>query len=66
MDQNGSTRIAVRDHEAAEILGVSTSTLRAWRSQRRGPAFSRLGRRVVYSVAALHRFLEENSVSPGR
>lgn len=54
----------LRDHEAAEFLSISTATLRAWRSQGRGPAFSRLGRRVVYRSEALERFLFENAVEP--
>ncbi len=51
------TRIAVNDHEAAALLGVSPSTLRAWRRTGRGPDFARLGRRVVYPLTALEQFM---------
>jgi predicted site-specific integrase-resolvase len=62
MEESRRDRFAVRDHEAAELLGVSTSCLRAWRSQGRGPAFSRLGRRVVYPMEALKDFIRGNLV----
>jgi hypothetical protein len=43
--------------EVARLLGVTTGTLRAWRSRGRGPAFVRLGdqrqSRVRYPVAAV-------------
>jgi len=66
MEQANGSRATLRDHEAAELLSVSTSTLRSWRSQRRGPDYSRLGRRIVYTIESLQRFLRENTVEPGR
>lgn len=57
--------IGIREQEAAETLGVSTSALRAWRSQGRGPAFSRLGRRVIYPVSALEEYVRKNLVESG-
>lgn len=57
-----SSSLAAGDREAAALIGVSASTLRAWRSQGRGPAYARLGRRIVYPRAALERFLAENLV----
>lgn len=46
---------------AAPILGVSPHTLRAWMRERRVP-FHRCGRRIVFAVADLERFLADNRV----
>jgi hypothetical protein len=45
----------VREREAAENMGVSVATLRRWRTLRSksGPAFTRLGRMVMYSMTEL-------------
>lgn len=34
--------------EAAEYLGISPRTLERWRHQSMGPAYVRIGRRVMY------------------
>ena len=47
--------------EAAPILGVSPHTLRAWTRERRIP-FYRNGRRIVFAVPDLERFLADNRV----
>lgn len=47
--------------EAAPILGVSPHTLRAWTRERRIP-FYRNGRRIVFAVHDLERFLAGNRV----
>jgi predicted DNA-binding transcriptional regulator AlpA len=45
----------VREREAASYMGVSVATLRRWRTLRSnsGPAFTRLGRMVMYSMTEL-------------
>ena len=47
--------------EAAPILGVSPHTLRAWTRERRIP-FYRNGRRIVFAVPDLERFLSDNRI----
>ena len=47
--------------EAAPILGVSPHTLRAWTRERRIP-FYRNGRRIVFAVPDLERFLADNRI----
>ena len=47
--------------EAAPMLGVSPHTLRAWTRERR-IAFHRCGRRIVFAVSDLERFLAESRV----
>ncbi len=46
--------------EAASRLGLKVATLRAWRHQRRGPTFVRLGRAIRYLPADIDDFLDAN------
>lgn len=55
---------ALNEAQASRYLGLSVSTLRSWRSQRREIAFVRAGRRVLYARESLDRFLRENEVQP--
>lgn len=48
------------DDEAAAYLQASTSTLNFWRTQRRGPAFVKLGRNVRYRRCDLDRWIDAN------
>ena len=43
--------------EAARLLRVQPATLRQWRYLKRGPAYHRVGGRVVYSAADLAAFV---------
>ena len=47
--------------EAAPILGVSPHTLRAWTREKRVP-FYRNGRRIVFAITDLERFLADHRV----
>lgn len=50
--------IAVRDYDAAALLGVSQDTLRRWRLEGKGPAYARLSAHtVVYPVDELHAYV---------
>lgn len=50
--------LAVREYDAAAMLGVSISTLKTWRTEGTGPRYRRLSRRtVVYPVAELKSWL---------
>jgi predicted DNA-binding transcriptional regulator AlpA len=55
---------ALRDSEAAEMLGVSTRTLPQWRLRGQGPRFVKLGRAVRYLEADLAAYLDEQTVDP--
>jgi hypothetical protein len=48
---------------AADLLGLSTRTLQAWRSKRQGPAFVRAGRAIRYRRRDLISWVEANTVS---
>lgn len=46
--------------QAAEYLGLATSTLNKWRCYGDGPTFLKLGRSVRYRVSDLNDFLEQS------
>lgn len=56
---NGADKAGIK--ESAHFLGVSPHTLRAWTRERRIP-FHRCGRRIVFALADLERFLADNRV----
>lgn len=47
---------------AAEITGLSKFTLEQWRSEGKGPQFTRVGRAVRYAVADLAKFMAEGKI----
>ena len=50
----------IREHTAAEKLGVSVRTLQRWRVQGVGPRFLKLGRKLVaYTEADLTAYLAD-------
>lgn len=62
-------KLAVNEATAAEIMGVSAGTLRNWRSNRYGnigPAYAKVGKRVVYQLDELKAYLDRNTVPAGR
>jgi transcriptional regulator with XRE-family HTH domain len=61
-------KLVLREREAAEMLGVSVSSLRRWRLEKRGPTYVKLERCVGYLIVDLQEFLSKNTVcsSKGR
>jgi hypothetical protein len=53
--------VFVNEKRAAGMLGVSISSLRRWRRERRGPKFTHLERCVRYEVRSLEEFAAQNS-----
>lgn len=45
--------------ELAQELGVCVETLRRWADARRGPAFVRAGRKILYRRSSVLKWLEE-------
>jgi hypothetical protein len=43
----------------AVIAGVEVKTVKEWRAERRGPPFTRLGRRPLYRVEAFQEWLRD-------
>jgi hypothetical protein len=57
-------RMYVNDVEAAQLLSASPQTLRNWRFQGKGPAYSKRGRMVRYNVADLLDFMNSGRIDP--
>lgn len=55
---------SIDQKQAADYLGVSQSLLKKWRSEDRGPAYYRFGRRIVYLVRELDEFREAQRHEP--
>jgi len=58
------TESLLSEIHAAELLGVSSRTLQAWRSRNEGPPFVRMGRAVRYRRQDLLAWIEQNTVAP--
>jgi len=54
----------VNDVEAAKLLSASPQTLRNWRFLGKGPAYSKKGRMVRYSLKSLIGFMESGRITP--
>ena len=54
----------INESDAAELVGVSQRTLRAWREEGRGPVFVLVGRRLTFRIADLLRWLDERTHNP--
>ncbi len=52
----------IRTAQAAEMLGVSPSTLAKWRLNGEGPAFSKAGHHLFYSIAGINDWLASRLV----
>lgn len=48
------------EQEVAAIADVDERTLQKWRTQRCGPPFTKIGRRVFYLRDSLQRWLQAN------
>lgn len=55
-------RGALSSVDAADYVGLSPATLSTWRSRGKGPIYVKLGRSVVYRIADLDAFLEDNLI----
>lgn len=56
-------KLYMADDPALLVLGPY-STLAHWRSEGRGPAYVKLGRRVAYRGSALNVWIEAQTVEP--
>ncbi|RLB40402.1 MAG: DNA-binding protein [Deltaproteobacteria bacterium] len=50
------------ERTAAEMLRLSVQTLRNWRTQRRGPAYLKLGRAVRYRPEDLEDYIRARRI----
>lgn len=57
----------LKEHQVAEVLGVSRSSLQKWRCRGCGPPFCKLGAKCVrYPESGLHKWLEAGHGGRGR
>ncbi len=52
------------DVQAARYLGLAPQSLRNMRHYGKGPAYHKLGSRVVYKISDLERYLAERRIDP--
>lgn len=50
--------------EAAMLLRIKLSTIRAWRLQRKALTFRKIGGKVLVSRADINRLIEKSKVAP--
>lgn len=63
LKQNPRGYLSVED--AAAFLGLSKVQLDEWRCRNTGgPAFHKVGRRIVYAITDLHAFMAANRKEP--
>jgi hypothetical protein len=49
--------------DAARFLGLSPNTLTCWVTRKKGPPFFKPGKKALYKVADLQKFLDDHRVS---
>ncbi len=54
----------VNDKEASEITGLAVQTLRNYRMMRKGPAYSKVGSAIRYSVDDLKTYMTKHRIEP--
>lgn len=54
----------LNDVQAAAFLGLKAQTLRNMRHYGKGPAYFKLGRRVIYRVADLEKYMLARRIDP--
>jgi hypothetical protein len=60
----GVGRDVMNSEEAARFLGLHLHTLYNWKYLKRGPAWTKVGRRTVYLLEDLENFRRRNRVDP--
>ena len=61
---NSEKNNMLNETEAALFLGIARQTMANWRSQRRGPVYCKLSRRIVYRTSDLEDFVQSCRVDP--
>ena len=51
-------KLFITENEASEIASLKIQTLRNWRSQGRGPTYSKIGKLVRYPVEDFIKYLD--------
>jgi predicted DNA-binding transcriptional regulator AlpA len=56
----------LNERSAADALSLSPKTLQAWRKQKRGPAYVKMGRAIGYREADIDAWLRKHTVATGQ
>lgn len=64
MDKRYFKAPLLNETQAAELLGMTTSTLQQWRYYGYGPSYVKIGRSVRYRPEDLETFIKDNLKSP--
>ena len=59
-----TTNRRMRVQQAASKLGLTAGTLNMWRSQRKGPAYLKIGGRILYQEADLEVWIRSRQIDP--
>lgn len=67
--QHGRTRLNMDaeffdENALAAYLGLRPKTLQRWRTERKGPEYTKFGKSVRYSLAAVRAFEADHTVKP--
>lgn len=50
------------EQDVADMLGVATATLAFWRCQKKGPAYSKRGRVIMYRRSSVDEWIRRGSI----
>ena len=56
----------LNEHQVADIVGLSVKTLRRMRQERRGPAYSKVGRLVRYSDQIVADWMDSQRIESSK
>jgi hypothetical protein len=56
--------VSLNEKQAADYLGLKVQTMRNYRGTRRGPAYHKLGSRVIYRLTDLENYLQARRIDP--
>ena len=66
VDVDGDDKPDISTVAAAEYIGSTESTMRTWRSLRKGPPYYRgLGKEILYRKVDLDAFIRSRRIVPG-
>jgi hypothetical protein len=62
MSENKMQQVSVTPEQAAKMYGLGAGTLANMRSQKKGPRFYKVGKKVLYRIEDLERWLFDEPV----
>ena len=65
MTQRTIQRTVLRPKEVSDLTGIVEETLKYWRPRGKGPRWYKLGRSVVYDLADVEAWIEQQRQATG-